>query len=402
MEDKIRFFREMLSSVTNMYFTTLDADYNLLYSDAAYLEVFLSFFRLGTNYDQMLEQRNYEVPDTSAYRNSPVFCTNSVGMAWVSDIEYKGDKIDKIHMLGPVFLDDYSVQSIEKGLEYLKLSVKMRHHFMDVIKELPVISLGRLYEYGIMLHYCLTGRKIGVADFVYADDIQEVSGQMLKETHGTYMVETNILKLIEEGNLSYKKEMERYKGGEVGRFSNGDYLRQAKNTVIIFCALCARSAIQGGVAPDIAYVLRDQYIQKVENAQNIASVNKVNESMMEDYVHRVHHAKSSQNVSPAIRETCDYIMLHLNEKWNIHLLASRLGYSDYYFSEKFKNETGLSVRKYTMTKKIEKAREYLLYSNMSVQEISDELGFNTQSHFGRVFREETGESPGEYRGKHKV
>lgn len=305
-------------------------------------------------------------------------------------------------MLGPVFLDDYSIQSIEKGLEYLKLTVKMRHHFMEVIKELPVISLDRFYEYGIMLHYCLTGHKIGVADFVYADDIEDSSEQVLKETHGTYMTETNILKLIEEGNLSYKKEMEHYKGGKVGTFSNGDYLRQAKNSVIIFCALAARSAIQGGVAPDVAYLLRDKYIQKTEGAETIAAVNKINQSMLEDYIHRVHHAKSNQNISPAIREACDYITLHLNEKWSIHLLASRLGYSDYYFSEKFKKETGQSVRKYTMMKKVETAKEYLLHSNMSVQEISDELGFSTQSHFGRVFREETGESPGEYRVKYKL
>lgn len=402
MEEKIRFFRELLSSVTNMYFTTLDADYNLLYSNAAHLEVFMSFFRLGMKYDEMLKLGGVSASCTSNYRENPVFCTNSVGMAWISDIEYKKNKIEKIHLIGPVFLDDYSVQSIEKGLENLRLSVKMRHEFMDVIKELPVISINRFYEYGIMLHYCLTGHKIGVADFVYADDIQDMTEQVLEEKHGIYMTETNILKLIEDGNLGYKKEMERYKGGEVGKFANGDYLRQAKNAVIIFCALCARSAIQGGVTPEIAYVLRDQYIQKAESAASIATVNKVNQRMLDDFVHRVHHAKNNAGISPAIRESCDYIALHLNEKWDIHFLAGRQGYSDYYFSEKFKKETGLSVRAYTVKKKIEKAQEYLRHSNMSVQEISDELGFSSQSHFGRVFREEAGVSPGEYRMKKRM
>ena len=397
MEEKIRFFRELLSSITNMYFTTLDADFNLHYSDAEHLEVFLSFFRLGIKYDEMLEQVSITVPDTSGYRENPVLCTNSVGMAWISDIEYKRNRIEKIHMIGPVFLDDYSIKSIEKGLEHLQLTVKMRHEFMEVIKELPVISINRFYEYGIMLHYCLTGQKIGISDFIFADDTQNISEQVMEEKHGIYMTETNILKLIEDGNLGYKKEMEKYKGGEVGKFSRGDYLRQAKNSVIIFCALCARSAIQGGIAPEIAYVLRDQYIQKAESAESIAAVNKVNQLMLDDYVHRVHYAKMNNKISPAIRETCDYIALNLNEKWDIHFLASRQGYSDYYFSEKFKKETGLSVRAYTIKKKMEGAQEYLKYSNMSVQEISDELGFSSQSHFGRIFREETGVSPGEYR-----
>lgn len=397
MEEKICFFRELLSSITNMYFTTLDADFNLHYSDAEHLEVFLSFFRLGIKYDEMLEQVSITVPDTSGYRENPVLCTNSVGMAWISDIEYKRNRIEKIHMIGPVFLDDYSIKSIEKGLEHLQLTVKMRHEFMEVIKELPVISINRFYEYGIMLHYCLTGQKIGISDFIFADDTQNISEQVMEEKHGIYMTETNILKLIEDGNLGYKKEMEKYKGGEVGKFSRGDYLRQAKNSVIIFCALCARSAIQGGIAPETAYVLRDQYIQKAESAESIAAVNKVNQLMLDDYVHRVHYAKWNNKISSAIRETCDYIALNLNEKWDIHFLASRQGYSDYYFSEKFKKETGLSVRAYTIKKKLERAQEYLKYSNMSVQEISDELGFSSQSHFGRIFREETGVSPGEYR-----
>lgn len=402
MDEKIRFFRELLSSVTNMYFTTLDAEYNLLYSDTAHLEVFFSFFRLGMKYDEMLNQVGLSELDTSSYRENPVFCTNSVGMAWISDIEYKRNKVEKIHMIGPVFLDDYSIQSIEKGLDHLQLTVKMRHEFMDVIKELPVISINRFYEYGIMLHYCLTGHKIGVADFVYADDMQDIPEQVLEEKHGIYMTETNILKLIEDGNLGYKKEMEKYKGGEVGKFSKGDYLRQAKNSVIIFCALCARSAIKGGITPEIAYVLRDQYIQKAESAESIAAITKVNQLMLDDYVHRVHHAKKNTDISPAIRESCDYITLHLNEKWDIHFLAAKQGYSDYYFSEKFKKETGLSVRAYTIKKKIEKAQEYLRHSNMSVQEISDEFGFSSQSHFGRVFREETGISPGEYRTRNKA
>lgn len=401
MEDRIRFFKEMLASVTNIYFTILDADYNILSSDAAHLEVFMTFFRLAESYDKMVEQGRLKVGDKNPYLDNPVVCTNSVGMAWLSDIVYEGNEISRIHILGPVFLDDYSVQIIDEGLERLKLSVKMRHQFMDIIKQLPVISLNHFYEYGIMLHYCLTGRKIGTADFIYADDIQDIPEHVLEEKHGAYMVETNILKLVEEGNLSYEKEMEKFKAANVGKFAAGDYLRQAKNSVIIFCGLCARAAIRGGVAPETAYLLRDRYVQNVEDAKNLAVVNKLNRRMLGDYIHRVHSAKSGNGISSVIRESCDYIVLHIKEKCDIHFLASRVGYADYYFSEKFRKETGQSVRDYVITRKIEKAKEYLVVSNMSIQRISDELGFNSQSYFARVFRQETGESPMDYRKRNQ-
>lgn len=401
IEEKLHFFRGLLSSVANIYHTTLDADFRLLYSNAPHLDVFLTFFCLDAGYDEVLKQAEGGKLEMSGFKGRPVICTNSVGMTWISDIEYRDVEIYKIYIIGPVFLDDYSVQVIEKGLARLHLTVKMRHQFMDIIKELPVVSLNRFFEYGIMLHYCLTDGKIGVHDFVYADVKEEIPEQLLEEKHGTYMAEANILKLVEDGNLSYKKEMDKYvTAGKQGKVSNGDYLRQAKNSVIIFCALCARAAIKGGIAPETAYVLSDQYIQKTESAETLAMVHKVSRNMMDDYVRRVHYTKSDLNISPQIKESCDYIGLHLDEKQSIHFLASRIGYSDYYFSEKFKKETGMSVREYTMKKKVEMAQEYLRHSNMSIQDISNELGYSSQSYFGEVFREQTGESPREYRIKY--
>lgn len=397
MKENLEFFREMLSNATNISFMTLDAEYGILYSNAPHLEVFTTFFQLNSGCQQMIEHGKIQPEDTESYRGQPVITTNTVGMAWLSDIEYRGREIEKIHIIGPVFLDDYSPKLIEAGLERLQLSVKMRHQFMDIIRELPIVSLNRLYEYGSMLHFCLTGEKIGASDFVYADTVREIPEEMLEEKHGSYMAETNILKLVEEGNLGYKEEMEKIKAGNVGKFADGDYLRQAKNTVIVFCGLCARAAVKGGIAPEISYVLREQYIRRTENANCLAEVTKVNADMLDEYVRRVHQAKNVKDISPAIRECCDYITLQLKEKTDIHTLATKFGYTDYYFSDKFKKEMGISVREYTMQKKIEKAKEYLKYSNLTIQDISDELGFNTASHFGRVFKEQTGVSPGEYR-----
>lgn len=399
MKGNLEFFREMLSEITNISFMTLDAEYEILYSNAPHLEIFTTFFRLNSGYQQMIEHGKIQPEDMEDYRGQPVIATNTVGMAWLSDVELRGYELEKIHIIGPVFLDDYSPKLIEAGLERLQLSVKMRHQFMDIIRELPIVSLNRLYEYGSMLHFCLTGEKIGVSDFVYADTVREIPEEMLEEKHGSYMAETNILKLVEEGNLGYKEEMEKIKAGNVGKFADGDYLRQAKNTVIVFCGLCARAAVKGGIAPEIAYVLRDQYIRRTENADCLAEVTKVNADMLDDYVRCVHRLKLTQERSSAVQECCDYITLHLKEKIDIHMLASKFGYTDYYFSDKFKKEMGVSVREYTMQKKIEKAKEYLKYSTLTIQNISDELGFNTASHFGRVFKEQTGVSPGEYRGR---
>lgn len=403
MAERIGVFRELLSSVNNIYLTEFDTNYNAISSNSAHLDLLHLFLMCDQEFIDNIEPLE-EGDNLNQIENinRPLIFTNAIGVVWMSDVEIQNGKIHRIYMLGPVFLDDYSVKNIENQINSRHPSFTMKRRFMESLKEIPVINLNRFFEYGIMLHCCLTGKRISVKDFSYPNlEVDILEDEILQERHGTYMAECEILKLVENGNLGYEKKMERYVTlGKVGKMANGNYLRQAKNTVIIFSALCARAAIQGGLSSEIAYQLRDSYIQMVERAETLGKVNEISHSMMGDYVWRVHRGKTlSGELSPQIKESCDYICLHLDEKADIHFLASRLGYTDYYFSNKFKKETGLSVRNFANQKKIERAKELLVNSNENIQDICNLLGYNSQSYFGKIFHRDTGMSPGEYRAK---
>ena len=81
-------------------------------------------------------------------------------------------------------------------------------------------------------------------------------------------------------------------------------------------------------------------------------------------------------------------------------ISERLGYTEYYFSHKFKEVTGESVNAYIRRKKIEEAKLLLSGTRMSIQDISDELSFGSRSFFFSSFQKETGMSPTAYRGEH--
>lgn len=110
----------------------------------------------------------------------------------------------------------------------------------------------------------------------------------------------------------------------------------------------------------------------IEYSKNIAETSTTCSTFLDDYVQQVRQEK---------------------EKLSIPLLVKHVSYTEYYFSHKFKNETGYSVSDYIRHEKIQQAKILLSGTTMSIQEISNELSFNSRSYFSSFFQKETGLSP---------
>jgi len=65
----------------------------------------------------------------------------------------------------------------------------------------------------------------------------------------------------------------------------------------------------------------------------------------------------------------------------------------------FKRATGLTFTEYVARVRIEKAKTLLLARNRRVSEIAYEVGFQSLTHFNRVFRQIVGQSPSNYRAR---
>jgi AraC-like DNA-binding protein len=75
---------------------------------------------------------------------------------------------------------------------------------------------------------------------------------------------------------------------------------------------------------------------------------------------------------------------------NIHLSANYLG-------DLIKKETGKSPQEHIQLKLMDIAKERIFDTSKSVSEIAYELGFKHPQHFSRMFKNETGQTPNEYR-----
>lgn len=96
-------------------------------------------------------------------------------------------------------------------------------------------------------------------------------------------------------------------------------------------------------------------------------------------------------------EMIKYIDDHLDEKLSLNLLAEQALVSPAHFSRVFKKMTGFNLPEYLNVKRILYAKEKLLKTNSTIAYIAHECGFDSISHFHRVFKIHVGMTPGAYR-----
>lgn len=100
---------------------------------------------------------------------------------------------------------------------------------------------------------------------------------------------------------------------------------------------------------------------------------------------------------PVITRAKEYIQEHQTENLRLGQVAKACNTSTFYFCKMFKKVTGINFTDYLSRVRIEKSKNLLLNPNLRVSEIAFEVGFQSLTHFNRVFKKILGQSPTEYR-----
>jgi len=102
---------------------------------------------------------------------------------------------------------------------------------------------------------------------------------------------------------------------------------------------------------------------------------------------------------PVITRAKEYIQEHQTENLRLGHVAKAVNTSTFYFCKMFKKVTGINFTDYLSRVRIEKSKNLLLNPNLRVSEIAFEVGFQSLTHFNRVFKKILGQSPTEYRAQ---
>ncbi len=88
-----------------------------------------------------------------------------------------------------------------------------------------------------------------------------------------------------------------------------------------------------------------------------------------------------------------YIKDNISTKITLNELALKMHCSTVTLTEHFKREFGITIVEYVNQKRIQKAKQLLQNSSLSIREISETCGFSSVEYFSRSFKESVGQAP---------
>lgn len=108
---------------------------------------------------------------------------------------------------------------------------------------------------------------------------------------------------------------------------------------------------------------------------------------------RMHTPIQETDVNSAIT----YISNNYMKELSIDDICNEVNLSKYYFCKIFKEYSGISIHKYLNEYRINKSKELLSYSKLTITSIAIEVGFNNSLTYIRCFKQSTKMTPSEYR-----
>ncbi|MCF6176203.1 MAG: AraC family transcriptional regulator [Victivallaceae bacterium] len=113
-------------------------------------------------------------------------------------------------------------------------------------------------------------------------------------------------------------------------------------------------------------------------------------------------ATAISSINSSVMRAKSYIEQHLRDNPNLTQIAKHAGVAPEYLCREFKRATGYSPIVYRDIQRIVAAKRMLRYSERSIKEIAELLGFADVYYFSRVFKKIAGLPPGKYRARHLV
>ncbi|MCM3790170.1 response regulator [Domibacillus indicus] len=161
----------------------------------------------------------------------------------------------------------------------------------------------------------------------------------------------------------------------------------------------AQEALRLGV---VNYLLKPigkkKLIEAVEEAVKIME-KQVRAGMIEKVVdEKIVDANNKMDSSKGtIRKAISYIDQHLKDEFTLKDVAAHVHLNPSYFSVLFKEQVNMNFSEYVTRRRIQRAKELVITTNLPINEIAEEAGYKTSKYFIKIFKEIEGMTPSAYR-----
>lgn len=134
----------------------------------------------------------------------------------------------------------------------------------------------------------------------------------------------------------------------------------------------------------------------LSGASDISSLRDILQNRLAECASAVFSSREHKE-NPVVKKVCTYIFENMSRTISLDDAAAVAGTSPFYLSKLFKEETGETFINYLTDKRLEKAKQLLIETDLSVKEITGQTGYNDQNYFSRLFKNKFGVSPTDFR-----
>jgi len=169
-----------------------------------------------------------------------------------------------------------------------------------------------------------------------------------------------------------------------------------RSRVMELTVLLSRAALKGGADVNAILGLNYDYLREIDSFTSVEDIVLWLHTVARQFAKHVFDFSGSKHVD-IIFKAVEYIKRNYASKLSLQEIAKHLYISQQYFCRIFKEETGQTPGGYITFVRIEGSKKLLRNPAISIADIPEMVGFESQSYFTKIFKKETGITPGRYR-----
>jgi two-component system response regulator YesN len=236
---------------------------------------------------------------------------------------------------------------------------------------------------------------IGDNQVIHIDDVPHLNVAPFRYP---FNYERNLLDKVRCGERQQAKEILKQLLQEI--FAAKASIETVKACVLELLIVLSRAAVEGGANLEKLTLLNFNCINHLMSCPDREEVHRWILDSLDQFMDNMLENRSSMNVR-LINKACAYITKNFHKSISLDEVAQTVHLSPYYFSRIFKAERGCNFVEFLTKVRIDKAKLMLQDPEQTVIRVAAEAGYQDASYFCRVFRQEVGVTPNQFRTKHK-
>ena len=162
----------------------------------------------------------------------------------------------------------------------------------------------------------------------------------------------------------------------------------------------SRAIVEGGLDSKLSIDKAEEFYKKVNVCKSSEDIFLYLNNFILELVDDIFILTQNKQVS-LLKEARGFISDNYDKNITVEDVADSVCLSSSYLSHLFREKLNCTVNNYITRVRIEKSIELMSMRELSIQEISEKVGFNSQSYFTKIFKRYIGVTPVIYRNKFK-